>query len=888
MTDTPVSYKDPLYASLDAKTEAKLGLPDGLLAGIRTKGERSNADQVSEAGAKSVYQIIPTTRDAVLKKYGIDAYLSPENASEAAGLLLKESLERNKGDARLAVAEYHGGTDRANWGPRTKAYVGRVSGGLPAADAAPAAPAVQGQSTYDKVMASMTQPEESTMASVLSAYQSGKMSPEDAKAFEGEVKAGRVMLPRGASLKTDAPADASSAPPMPDALAKAYQSGQMESADKAQLDELIKKGVVAAPKGASQIPGVSADAPTNIAQRVPDPTFGERVLGTGEAALSLGTGLAAGAVAPVVGLADAFTNPDPSRGSLQAASDTAGRVAGDFTYQPRTESGQSQTAFAGEALANAIPLAGMGGEMAALARAGQVAKPTAAVIPAVARDALGTAATKVAETARAAVPDAVAAIPGKVAEMVGREPAAAKPTPGTMGSVGAMGVDMATQRRMAAQELPTPIKLTEGQATRDFTQQRFEGETAKNPEIGAPIRERFSEQNKQVRQNIDSFFDSTGAEKVDLRSAGIAVDEALQKQLARDKAEVNSKYATARRSEEAKAPVDQSMVVSIGEGDNAVASTPLAFINEQPTGLPSSGVADAARQYAVRLGVADLVDGQLVAKPTTVAQMEAWRKSINEATGYDAPDIRQSTILKKLIDGQTEPVAGPLYREARNSRARLAQNYEDRATIAKLVNNKRGTADRQVAFEDVFKHTILDGSLDDVRNVRRVLQRGGEEGQQAWKELQGQAINHIREEAFKNMARNERGDIIVSEAGLTKAVKQLEADGKLDFLFGKRGAEQIRLIRDVVSDIKNVTPGATNPSNTASILAGLVDVAFTAGSGGVPLPIASGLRLAVNNVKDRRLRMRVAVALGDAKRKEAARPQSAPAKKPAPTKKTIH
>ncbi|QRF55303.1 hypothetical protein [Variovorax paradoxus] len=132
-TEAPKSYQDPLYADLDAKTETKLGLPVGLLSSIRTRGERSNADQVSEAGAKSVYQVIPATRDAALKKFGIDAYLSPENASEVAGLLLKESLKRNGGDAAAAVGEYHGGTDRANWGPRTQAYIARVMGGQGAA-----------------------------------------------------------------------------------------------------------------------------------------------------------------------------------------------------------------------------------------------------------------------------------------------------------------------------------------------------------------------------------------------------------------------------------------------------------------------------------------------------------------------------------------------------------------------------------------------------------------------------------------------------------------------------------------------------------------------------------------------------------------------------------
>lgn len=123
-----VSYKDPTYDALDAQVTKDLGLPSGLLSGIRLRGERSNADQVSSAGARSVYQITPTTRDLFLKKYGVDAYASPADAAKVAGLHLKESLQRNKGDASAAAREYVGGTNPANYGPVTAAYVERVTG----------------------------------------------------------------------------------------------------------------------------------------------------------------------------------------------------------------------------------------------------------------------------------------------------------------------------------------------------------------------------------------------------------------------------------------------------------------------------------------------------------------------------------------------------------------------------------------------------------------------------------------------------------------------------------------------------------------------------------------------------------------------------------------
>lgn len=124
-----VSYKDPTYDAIDAQVSKELGLPSGLLSGIRLRGERSNADQVSSAGARTVYQITPTTRDLFLKKYGVDAYKSPADAAKVAGLHLQESLQRNKGDSTAAVREYIGGTNPENYGPVTAAYVRRVQGG---------------------------------------------------------------------------------------------------------------------------------------------------------------------------------------------------------------------------------------------------------------------------------------------------------------------------------------------------------------------------------------------------------------------------------------------------------------------------------------------------------------------------------------------------------------------------------------------------------------------------------------------------------------------------------------------------------------------------------------------------------------------------------------
>jgi hypothetical protein len=252
----PVSYLDPQYASLDAGTEQKLGLQSGLVSGIREHGERSNANQVSSAGARTPYQITPATREAAIQKWGIDPYLSPQNASEVAGLLLKDSLARNRNDASAAVGEYHGGTNRANWGPKTRAYQDRVLSGMRESEAAPAQPAQQG-STFDRVMAQMqAEQAPSQLQALYQAYQAGQMTPEESAQYEQDVQSGAMMLPRGAQLKSAAVGPGiggavagSTAPPVPPGVMQAYQAGQMTPQEMVECEQDVRHGALQLPQG---------------------------------------------------------------------------------------------------------------------------------------------------------------------------------------------------------------------------------------------------------------------------------------------------------------------------------------------------------------------------------------------------------------------------------------------------------------------------------------------------------------------------------------------------------------------------------------------------------------------------------------------------------------
>jgi len=974
--NAPNSYKDPYWTDLATATEAKLGLPDGLLAAIVTKGERSNHDQVSEAGAKTVFQITPPTRKAAIDKYGIDPYLSPDNAAEVAGLLLKDSLQRNKGDVAPAVAEYHGGTDRANWGPRTRAYVARVmgdqqqitQGGLPA-----------GGSTFQRVMAANPQYQQasgvapSQIAQVYQAYKAGKMTPEEAGQFEADVKSGLVMLPKGAVLNgqpTQGPNDKPAAMMLPPAITEAYYMGKMSDQERTDLENDIKAGVVKLPPRATDmIPGGEGWTPPTehvtaeqLNNRPAPPTLGQKLTGAGEAALTTLTGMTGGTAGMIGGTVKQLAQNvlDGSFGTQQAADlveKAAMKGAQALTYMPRTEQGREQAQAVGDFMQQVIPVMPLTAEMGMLGQAVKNAAPAVRATTGAATAATAAKAGQVLDAVKPPVVNAVNAVksaPGRAMEAVGLKSPEVAPTAGTGGSVGAMGTDVATMRRIAGEELPVPVDLTKGQATRDFGQLRFEQEAAKNPELGAPIRERMQQQNQAVRQSFDVWIDETGAQAPDNRAAGIAVDKALTAKAARDKAEIRVAYKEAEKAGELQAPVSTKNVVDVlNDSRSAESTAPVLTAAKKelirlggatedangnlvaikptasaPGGLPvgettlkpgADGAVwltkdpERAMRYAkqaaeknggepvvVRVRESEApqdptnfgddytrsvagsipIESKIVGKVAPeegywyhgtsqqkssggmpLANMEQLRKFVNKVTGNDPTNIKFAGDLKRAIDASTEGAGGELYAKARGLRAKYAEQYENRAVISDLLSNKRGMADRKVALEDVTDRILFRGSLDDMRFARKVLQTGGEEGQQAWREVQGSALRYIRDEATKGVTRDAAGNEVISASALDKAIKRLDNDGKLDYLFGKRGAEKLRAVNDLAKVMFTTPPGAVNTSNTASVLLAALDMAVS-GSAGMPLPVMSGLRMLVKNVKDRKLRARIQDALG--------------------------
>jgi hypothetical protein len=123
----PNSYKDPVYDQAEQIASRQFGVPVEVLRGIRLRGERSNNNQVSSAGAKTPYQFIPSTASGVQRNYGINVFNSPVDAAKGAAAVLSEGFKRT-GSWDGAVTQYIGGTDPSHYGPQTAAYRQRVLG----------------------------------------------------------------------------------------------------------------------------------------------------------------------------------------------------------------------------------------------------------------------------------------------------------------------------------------------------------------------------------------------------------------------------------------------------------------------------------------------------------------------------------------------------------------------------------------------------------------------------------------------------------------------------------------------------------------------------------------------------------------------------------------
>lgn len=641
----------------------------------------------------------------------------------------------------------------------------------------------------------------------------------------------------------------------------------------AAYDESNPKDAATQPQGLPDFDAsgtITHEQPQSTPQQ--EPTLGQQLLGVGDAALTGLTAATTGTLGYVSGAAHGLldTIAGGQLGTQEGArnvAEWAQRGAELGTRTPRTQTGQNIVETAGDALGAFPPTlgGGLGMQTAALGRAAipqaiTTAQRTAqAVAPVVER--AGQAVQRPIQATANAVRSGV----DSVREMVGlRTPEAEGPAPA---NVGAAQVPIDAQRLAMFDELGvTPTTAQVSRNPSDLAE--MYNMARKGGESGRVITEGLEKQQRDLAATIDDMIEKTGAESTNFYATGGKINDALNTQFKVEKARVSKQYNQARESEGAKAKVDLSNEPKWSDAEKTKAddagyqldqSNVLNLINDN-LDIEGTSVYRNMKNTAVRLGIADEdSNGLLKPKPKgqepTVNAVEEWRQRINELPS-DEKDIRAKTRIKKLIDYALDNSGSNAFKQARKDYGDFKNAWTTRSIVKDLIEMKKGanSGDRKVIDEKIVDRiTSTATSQADLDFIKKMITKT-EDGQQAWRDLQGTVLNHIRNKAFSGVD-DANGSPALLASKLNDTIEKLDGHTRrLDTLLNKQDADKVRLAGDLAKVLKTVPENTgVNWSNTINAgLAGLFDFVFVQGTTGLPLPIATLLRQFVKRVGDKK------------------------------------
>jgi hypothetical protein len=368
--------------------------------------------------------------------------------------------------------------------------------------------------------------------------------------------------------------------------------------------------------------------------------------------------------------------------------------------------------------------------------------------------------------------------------------------------------------------------MTKSQITRNPADVMFERETAKSPEFGAPLQEKYALHNEKLQRNLQAEVDQTGAQMVgmDAPEFGKVVSDTIGKYRNERYQDVSNTYKAAQDAGETAQPVSYKSINDL--------------IEKETQGRPTKKAQNPL--YAI-------VEEELKANDPKgtgmipVNAMEDIRKLINEeADPAKKGSVRLAKQIKGEIDKATENAGGDLYKEARAKNRAFEAEFEDQGIIRDITRLKKGTSDRVVPLENLADKLVFKGTGADVKAVFATLEKMGPEGQQIANELRGYSADKIKEQATKGVGRDINGKPYVSTAELDKQIKSLDKSGKLDFLFGPKQAERYRTLNEFTKDLQTTPQGTVNTSGTtATLLSALAEMGASAALTGVPAPLAT-------------------------------------------------
>jgi len=484
---------------------------------------------------------------------------------------------------------------------------------------------------------------------------------------------------------------------------------------------------------------------------------------------------------------------------LGEAADVAGRKTAEVTGSPVLGAGVNTGI-------QALPMiAGAGGAARAAARAGEGESAAAAA-------SRGTAAEqKAASYARsigldwtrvaAEIKDRLTAIARESGDFSGLDPEALK-------------------REALLKGLRVPVTTTRAKLTRSSPDLRREAVASKT-DAGEPIRQTDIRANRDIQANLEILrgrkaglrgglhdpaeegapsgpsvrAPTKGAEEV-----GRSVQGSIRAKAKASKARYDALYKKARET----------------EPDARVSVAPLHEMLEanpeiQHLGFMQGWLSRAARTLKTPEGEVPKLEN------ATLKELHDLREKAGGIARAGGTDGYYAGQVVRAIDKAMEevPEGAKAWKAANKAYREHQAEFKDQGIIKKLVTNKAG--DRSLALEKTAQ-TIAKGSIEQIRQVKRSLLTGGDkaarfEGRRAWRDLQGETVNRILEDARNVVATDEAERQVLTAAALRKGINAVGRD-RLTEILGKSTTDELYRILRAAKITRTEPAGRVTESGT--------------------------------------------------------------------------
>lgn len=192
------------------------------------------------------------------------------------------------------------------------------------------------------------------------------------------------------------------------------------------------------------------------------------------------------------------------------------------------------------------------------------------------------------------------------------------------------------------------------------------------------------------------------------------------------------------------------------------------------------------------------------AKEITLSELQDLR---TEATGLakagGTDGYHAGKVVKAIDEAMSKiPAGAKAWKAANDAFKAHHREFTDQATVKQLSSQTKAGGNKALPLEETWPK-LARGPLENLRQVKRTMLTGGtpkirEMGRRAWRDLRGETINRVLEDARNVVATDETEREILTAAALQKGIKSIPREN-LEELIGKRN---VRELNDILRTAK--------------------------------------------------------------------------------------